>query len=457
MKEKALNITNWIIKFALIVAACVFFWLAFVDTFLKKLCEDISTCYSIVIFLIGIILTLKIRILEEEKKSLELSLFIAGSLINIIFLITAFVTDCYDKGENKDALLILNGAIWWNFIITIRNIYLITIIFCKKHFVFNERKTNIDYTFRYIVERDADFAIINAFEQSKSVRKLFLKNFRSPNAKLVEVKHSYMQQEPEYGFGESDIIFLMEDKEGLFGIFVENKIKAKAQPLQRERYDVRANQFVELDGNYKVFLCAPTQYLKQDSKDVNAYENQIAYKKIIERMPYGVERSILEKAEEGNSCTMVDSGVTSFWSSFYDFIKENYEGVLTLKGSKKDRPSGSMWQEFETGINGCFLTMKVDSRRIDLEFAGMGLKLSDLNALFKRLNINNEAIRTNKGKSKSASIILEIDEEYGVSFYVPFEEQIHKVCFWINKIIELNKYIKILKEQNYLKFPIDTF
>ena len=98
------------------------------------------------------------------------------------------------------------------------------------------------HTFRYLVERDADFAIINAFEKNKEVRKLFLSGYRDLNSIIIETRHSFMQQEVGYGYGESDIIFILEDKKGKYAIFIEDKINADAQPSQRERYEIRAKQ-----------------------------------------------------------------------------------------------------------------------------------------------------------------------------------------------------------------------
>ena len=120
MKELFTKTANFIMKYVSITAALIFFWLAFVQTFGNNLCDDISTCYAIVIFLVGIILTLKIRILEEEHKGLELVFFITGTILNIVFIISAFALDC-NENNNKKALLVLNGAIWWNFIISMRN------------------------------------------------------------------------------------------------------------------------------------------------------------------------------------------------------------------------------------------------------------------------------------------------------------------------------------------------
>ena len=312
-----------------------------------------------------------------------------------------------------------------------------------------------NYSFRYLVERDADFAIISAFEKYSKVRSLFLSGFRSLDSKLVEVKHSYMQQEVGHGYGESDIIFIMEDEQGKFAIFIEDKIKAKAQPYQRERYEIRAKNMQETHcfKDYRVFLCAPEYYLSGDSNNVKGYERKIPYKAIIDRLPNCFERSILEKASSDKNCTVTDTGVTNFWKKMREYIESYYSSELVMKGKASNKPSGSMWQEFETGIEGCSIYMKIDSRKVDLEFSQMGLRINELNSLLKRFGIE-PAIRTNKGRSKSASIKKEIDEENALSFYIPFEEQLSNVDVWVAKAIELMKVVKTLKKNNINKFPI---
>ena len=313
----------------------------------------------------------------------------------------------------------------------------------------------MEHRFRYLVERDADFAIIGAFEKNKTVRKLFLESFRNVNAKLLEVRHSYMQQEIGYGIGESDIIFIMEDDNGKFAIFIEDKIKANAQPNQAERYVVRANQLKdnkEFD-DYRVFLCAPNRYLNQDSKNVAGYKYKVPYEAIVRLLPEGVEKSILEKAALSDSCTVADAGVTNFWKNLRTFINTYYSNKLIMKGKAEDKPSGSMWQEFKTDIPGCIIVMKINSRKIDLEFKGMGPRLDELNSILDNLGLQ-KAIRTNKGRSTSASIEIEINEENGMSFYSPFNEQESNAVVWIEKAMELMNIASILKSKNYNEFPL---
>ena len=124
-----------------------------------------------------------------------------------------------------------------------------------------------------------------------------------------------------------------------------------------------------------------------------------------------------------------------------------------MKGKSEDKPSGSMWQEFETGILGCSIILKINSRIVELEFKQMGSNLNELNALLKSFGIIEEAKRTNKGKSKSASIQIRIEEDYGLNFYFPFIEQEKKAIIWLDKAVRLMEIVNIIKNNGVISFP----
>ena len=115
-------------------------WLAFIEAFGKNMCDNISTCYSVVIFLVGIIITLKIKILDQKDRKLDLIFFVLGGVLNLLFLGTAFYLDC-SKNE-KDSLLLLNGILWFDIIITIKNIIQVIIIYWKEHFKSKAKANN---------------------------------------------------------------------------------------------------------------------------------------------------------------------------------------------------------------------------------------------------------------------------------------------------------------------------
>jgi len=142
--------------------------MVFAEAFATNLCNEISTCYTVVIFIVGIIITLKIKLLDETKKKSELTLFIVWIIANIVFLSISFLHDCasisfdnegkkiVNSEEVKAAVLLLNATIWIDFIILIRNLYLIVIGYFKKTSIKNE---TIEVKTKYI-EKNRSVSIL---------------------------------------------------------------------------------------------------------------------------------------------------------------------------------------------------------------------------------------------------------------------------------------------------------
>ena len=298
------------------------------------------------------------------------------------------------------------------------------------------------YTFESIIERDADFAIINAFIRNKKVRGLFLNKIVKKDSEIKEAYHSLVQQEEGYGVGESDIVFVLKDEDGLFGIMIEDKINADAQPNQRERYDIRAKELVKkgiFDKHY-VFLCAPQSYL--DSMMANKYELKISYEDIINQLDDGLDKAILIKGTQGGTTVIKSEPVTDFWNRLYNYVDCNYPD-LQLSGKPGDRAANSLWPEFKTVINGCVIVMKSNRGIIDLEFSGMGKRLYELELKLNKIGVTQKPVQT----KKSASLRYEFKKEEFISFNESFDLQIKNITKWLEKITEFYNLTKRLYEK----------
>lgn len=119
--------------------------------FINDLCEDKATCYTVSIFVIGIIVALKIRILDEKddyypllfKKSYyggvlnnkdfknnELLYFCLASGFNVLVFISAYISD--SQGQEELLKIALNVLICFDFVVLIRNIAIFSrIVFLK--------------------------------------------------------------------------------------------------------------------------------------------------------------------------------------------------------------------------------------------------------------------------------------------------------------------------------------
>lgn len=298
------------------------------------------------------------------------------------------------------------------------------------------------YTFESIIERDADFAIINAFSKRKEVRKLFLNKINRKDCKIKEVYHSLVQQEEGYGIGESDIVFVLEDSEGLFGLMIEDKINADAQPNQRERYDIRAKELINkgLFKKHYVFLCAPQSYL--DSMMASKYELKISYENIVNLLDDGLDKAILQKGTEGGTTIIKSEPVTNFWNKLYRYVHDNYPD-LRISGKPGDRPANSLWPEFKTAIPGCTIVMKSNRGIIDLEFSRMGKRLYELELKLVEIGITQKPIQT----KKSASLRYQFEKEDFISFNEVFDLQSNVINKWLDKVVEFDLLVKRLYEK----------
>ena len=83
-KAKKYKVINYGMQIFLALLCIVLVWMVFAESFSTNLCNEVSTCYTIVIFLVGIIVTLKFKLLDENRSRVELILFIIGFSINII-------------------------------------------------------------------------------------------------------------------------------------------------------------------------------------------------------------------------------------------------------------------------------------------------------------------------------------------------------------------------------------
>lgn len=298
------------------------------------------------------------------------------------------------------------------------------------------------YIFGSVIERDADYALINAFLTNGKVRKLFLDLISRNDGEIEEVYHSLVQIEDGHGVGESDIVFVIKDNLGRFSIMIENKINADAQPNQRERYDIRAKELKKLGifDKYYVFLCAPQSYL--GSMMAKDYERKVPYEKITSLLDEGLDKAILLKSSEGGVTIIKSESVTEFWNKLYKHVHDYYSD-LHIVGKLRDRSSKSLWPEFRTVINGCNIVMKTDRGIIDLEFSGMGKRLYELELKLHEMGVSLKPVQT----GKSASLRYKFEEKDYLSFNEDFEKQIDTVNKWLDKAMEFNDLTKKLYEK----------
>lgn len=216
------------------------------ETFGKQLCEDISICYSVVVFLAGIIITLKIKVLDSRKEAKEFILFIIGALVNTLFLIVSFALYC--SSDSNKAILILNATIWADFIIVMRNLYLVIRIYFE-----NLRKTKHQSDLTNKLKQEDLFAYwIENKDKSKWVeRALVDRSYKNVNHDLKDIETN--SDLSTYG----DAVLKLCLSEILFD---------KAEQLSKKREEYESDKFlVSVIAKHYELL----SYIKTDGNDQN--------------------------------------------------------------------------------------------------------------------------------------------------------------------------------------------
>lgn len=312
-----------------------------------------------------------------------------------------------------------------------------------------------------IEEKDTDFAIIRSFIENEAVRELFFKKV-GKQGELVKVFHSLMDSESDGHMGESDIVFICENKKEKFAIFIEDKIAAGPQPRQRERYNDRAEllKAKERYDFYYVFLCAPKAYLKLDAKTAD-YELTISHEEIADKLDENsFDKAIFNYSENEKLqkySPVRNDNVTNFWEELYKY-KNKYFPSLDLPETHGPRGSDANWPQFRTQVKNLVIRWKTghNFNSIDLEFGGMN-KTDNRRAivleLFRVIDPDGNYLPVNTGKSMSLSKKLSSNDD--VCFNKPFKEQIKKVHRCLKVVEQLSKLAIKVQMMSIKEFPID--
>lgn len=305
----------------------------------------------------------------------------------------------------------------------------------------------------YVAERDTDFALIREMIISKKVRELFL-NKVGVEGELIKIFHSLSQEEQEGKVGESDIVFIFEEKNRRkFAIFVEDKIATSQQPRQCERYNIRALKLKEKEkfDRYFVILFAPQNYINTKASTL-LYETYVSHDEIIDICCDALDKKIFIescKVYQGKN-KIVDKNITLFWNELIDYVKKFPQINFTKK--KIDRGPNSLWPEFTTNVKGLTIYYKSDRNIIDLTFSNMANKRVVIKNIIDKLNIDiDDYIIDDANKSLVIRKILPSQRK--INFRRPFKDQLENIDHCLYEIIKLIKIANVIGNAGYSSFP----
>ncbi len=197
------NVLKFILQVSLTIVLTTIATILLLTGIVKNFCQDWSLCFSIIIFLIGIHVTIKIRVLDSEEeyrplfkklyfgkeilKKNELAAFFISIVLNLVFLASIFICISSSNVPTDSITTSLNTLICINLAILIRNLNVICRLYYPSIFKKNtEEKELID-------AKNTNFDLfevwLNKKEDSKWVaRALTDSSYKNVNHELKDIE-----------------------------------------------------------------------------------------------------------------------------------------------------------------------------------------------------------------------------------------------------------------------------
>ena len=266
-----------------------------------------------------------------------------------------------------------------------------------------------------VCERDVDLLLLEELQSSPPFQERFATNALGLSllGRCVSVNRSVTESS-----GESDLeaTFLSEAGD-LRRILIENKVNAGFQPRQAERYHHRGRSYISRGDcvAYQTVIVAPARYFG-DPDATKGFDGRLTYEQILawfdqalalgDRRHYKVTllRSAIEKGTLGYQL-IEDAPTSEFWREYWQFARANAAELEMTEPSLK--PSGSTFIYFRPPSlpKGVAIVHKLSHGFVDLQLAGMGERLNEVQMLFgSRLDGDMQLKRA----AKSAAIRLQV-------------------------------------------------
>jgi hypothetical protein len=242
-----------------------------------------------------------------------------------------------------------------------------------------------------VCERDIDLLLLEEFIASSEFRSWFLSEVGiEQTTDLAEAYRSVRTMN-----GESDLELTFHGSSGLVKILIENKVDASFQPNQPQRYAERAERYRGL-GTYREVLTvvmAPEVYFGGEDSAFGfdarvTYEGALAWFEQTEigaRKDYkmAILRGAIDRGRRGWKL-VPHRGVSDFWRAYWKLC-EQIAPQLSMPVPKAEIPGDSHFIGFRPALlpAGVSLWHKVAYGHVDLQFAGMGDKLAELEQLYR--------------------------------------------------------------------------
>ena len=223
-----------------------------------------------------------------------------------------------------------------------------------------------------ITERDMDMLLAQAIMSDLDFCR-FVLDKTDRKGKDICVKSVDLSKD-DNNLGESDITVVLDIDGTAYGLLIEDKIDAIAQPNQHERYIRRGDKGVN-DGDYEeyaIFIFCPEKYYKNNS-EAKLYEHLLTYE---ECRDYFEEKGdsisqfrsqqlaqAISKAKKPAS-NNVDEKANMFLRQYIQYQREHFP---ELDLSTKEDKNG-WWTDLRTDLGYVYINHKIQEGYVDLTF-----------------------------------------------------------------------------------------
>lgn len=208
-------------------------------------------------------------------------------------------------------------------------------------------------------ERDMDLLVLEELQVSREFCDWFCARvYDRPIFKSIEGDRDGVWHSVSNEYGETDILIIFTSDDGTtMAILIENKIAAKPQPAQGERYRKRGEKGKD-EGkwqDYRTCLLAPRKYLGS-SLQTEEYDSEIAYEEIMayfaarrsSELRYKYRANFfmggVEQQRRGPQPKQTSGPLTDFVKQYWKFAQHRYPELQMRE--PKPRPAGNTWINF---------------------------------------------------------------------------------------------------------------
>ncbi len=286
-----------------------------------------------------------------------------------------------------------------------------------------------------VLERDLDFLLLEEFVASPAFLSWFLAKIDlSSDGILLAAARSVSDET-----GESDLELTIQCGSSIARVLLENKIGARLQPRQAERYTERGANYVQTGACQSVttVIVSPSGYVGSErlgfDKSVT-YEAVLAWFESSRDLGFRSEfkRALLERALNPPTWTRTTDPVTTAFRHQYWLLAQSVAPELGVE-APGPVPASSFFVKFAMP-SGVQFFHQIPYGRVDLQFAGMGDRLEEFTQRFTVALPPGASIRA---AGKSAAITISVPQ---VAMDTPFHEAESDILLALDAAIRLRRW-----------------